>query len=886
MIALIIEPRPHNGMIIAINSVRKQLPDCIIHVIHGNDNKSFLKYNFKNDLYIILHDFNITNMSIEEYNNYFSSNTFISFLKTLQEQGETKLLFFEYDSMLCNSSHKIEEYIEEDYIGALTPYNCMNGGLSLHSLNNFIYISENCNYKYTQNYNFDGILTRNSKTFCKILASHFSVETFFYDNPFGIHKAWCYLSKEDWNKLVKITPELEDLKRSYYMSPILDEHVILNKLRELRFSNKHNEACIIGNYYNKIYPHNYSIIEEYSICAYYNGDVELSYDLNSKILECRNLNDDGYIDRILSNSRFSINSISDRYVYYNREIVDSIVLNKQTSSLPLVTFAITSCKRFNMFEKTINSFLNSCTDILRITNWLCVDDNSSEEDRIKMRELYPFFTFYFKTPEETGIHISMNTINNYVIKEFKTPFLFYLEDNWKFFVKKNYISECIEVLGIDTMYGQCVINKNYTEIEEDIVINGGILKKSISGLRYYLHNSGVSKNFLRPSLIKTSVLKSIGLFAETIDFEKIYNYNFYICGYKTVFLENLYCIILYKNYNYINSSVSALNIKKFVINLDRRNDRYTKFCNINNTILQNIETERVSAIDGFALKPTEQLYRIFKHNTGKMRKGETGCTMSHLKLYIDLINSENELICIFEDDAILIPSFNEKLNFTYSQLCKTDWDICFLGFHIRHNIDKSIYYSKELYPIIEKYTYYKSCCLSTGGTHGYLITKKGAIKMLERINFLTMHCAIDSFLQECSDTLNIYYLSTVLVHEGGDEISDIQPFYYEIIENSEDKRLLSEFNFYDNNIEQVNNYQKMIEYINDENKVIVFYYKDENKNNIDRLINDRTSLHQFKYTIGENIIIVVPNPSEYVRSHRDPSPLKINGVFNIDNCFE
>lgn len=59
MIALTIEPRPHNGMIIAINSVRKQLPNCIIHVIHGNDNKSFLEYNTKNDSNIILHNFNV-----------------------------------------------------------------------------------------------------------------------------------------------------------------------------------------------------------------------------------------------------------------------------------------------------------------------------------------------------------------------------------------------------------------------------------------------------------------------------------------------------------------------------------------------------------------------------------------------------------------------------------------------------------------------------------------------------------------------------------------------------------------------------------------------------------------------------------------------------------
>jgi len=59
------------------------------------------------------------------------------------------------------------------------------------------------------------------------------------------------------------------------------------------------------------------------------------------------------------------------------------------------------------------------------------------------------------------------------------------------------------------MYGQCLINKNYAEI---------------------------NKFSLRPSLIKT--------FTETIDFEIIYSSIFSTHGYKTVFLENLYCIIL------------------------------------------------------------------------------------------------------------------------------------------------------------------------------------------------------------------------------------------------------------------------------------------------------------------------------------------------------
>ena len=43
----------------------------------------------------------------------------------------------------------------------------------------------------------------------------------------------------------------------------------------------------------------------------------------------------------------------------------------------MITFTITSCKRFDLFEKTMNSFLNCCIDIERIDKWLCVDQNTT-----------------------------------------------------------------------------------------------------------------------------------------------------------------------------------------------------------------------------------------------------------------------------------------------------------------------------------------------------------------------------------------------------------------------------------------------------------------------------------------------------------------------------
>ena len=139
-----------------------------------------------------------------------------------------------------------------------------------------------------------------------------------------------------------------------------------------------------------------------------------------------------------------------------------------------------------------------------------------------MQELYPFFTFILKDKNDKGHPRSMNIIKNSV----KTPYLFHLEDDWKFFVKKNYIRDCLDVLSVDDKIGHCLINKNYTETSEDISVKGGIFKQTNFGTRYYIHEyvkndkeklewynkygNCLSSNYwphfsLRPSLFKTSV---------------------------------------------------------------------------------------------------------------------------------------------------------------------------------------------------------------------------------------------------------------------------------------------------------------------------------------------------------------------------------------------
>ena len=91
-----------------------------------------------------------------------------------------------------------------------------------------------------------------------------------------------------------------------------------------------------------------------------------------------------------------------------------------------LTFMITTCKRLDLFKRTMESLLTFCKDTDIIQEWICIDDNSSQEDRDEMKKLYPFFKFIWKTPYQKGHPESLNIVYGHI----KTKYVFSFEDDW------------------------------------------------------------------------------------------------------------------------------------------------------------------------------------------------------------------------------------------------------------------------------------------------------------------------------------------------------------------------------------------------------------------------------------------------------------------------
>lgn len=605
---------------------------------------------------------------------------------------------------------------------------------------------------------------------------------------------------------------LDEKCKMYLKNPNPDTAFdVLNCCRYSANGENLKDGLIFGEYFLSQFPlNNFNLVNElgnlYFTDKNYVKAVELYTWLTNQKLSFE------YSNMVLFNLNFSLKNISGTYTDY-----DNNYQTQFTNPLPYITLSVTSCKRLNLFEKTINSFLKCCLDKHLISEWICVDDNSSDEDRSTMKKKYPFFTFYFKGPDERGHPKSMNIIR----KLCKTKYLFHIEDDWEFLIKDTYISKCIHVLRSNPVIKQCLLNKNYGELPEclESIIGGEFAvtnpsREGAGGVRYYIHEQMSNQEYFakygarrncaywphfsfRPSVVDTDIFsqENVGEFNESptcSHFEMEYAVRYVAKGYKSAFLEGIYCkhigrLTSDRSSNSIVNAYDLNNQKQFspnipatpptpstpvpykcyIVNLDRRSDRWEKFKKVaaSAELDKVVNYQRFSAIDGKRLVSTRQLRRIFDPNNYNWTRGVIGCALSHLVLWSNLVNSPDEKgIIVLEDDVELVKNFGPKMIGIYKQAEKLrdNWDIIQLGTFVRA-FARSTSTDECKIPSLVKKGAQESIKYSYGGTIGYMISKKGAIKLLEYLNYNGMICAIDTMIFHASDYICNFFAEPGIV---------------------------------------------------------------------------------------------------------------------------
>jgi GR25 family glycosyltransferase involved in LPS biosynthesis len=566
--------------------------------------------------------------------------------------------------------------------------------------------------------------------------------------------------------------------------------------------------------FSKEYKYIYSFYEfniELGLSYYYNNDIINAQECWEK---CYNLCKNSYdYELLMNNLQFCFQQTQNNFINYPENFIKKIEYKFDKN---FITFTMTTCKRYDLFEKTINSFLNCCLDYYLIDKWIIVDDNSDKKDISLIKEKYPFFEIISKTKEQKGHAKSMNIIKNIVT----SPYIFHIEDDWQFFSKRNYISELLEIMVNEgEKCGQVLVNKNYAETVSQNIIGG--FNKNIGYTFYTKHEYYTGKELeknnergsncfywphysLRPSLLKTKIFNELGDFREDnchfeIDYANKYISNgYYSCFLNGIFSKhigkltfekhsdkpNAYVLNKTQQFGEIHYELSHdpsgeltffdfydINMSRFVINLDKRSDRYDIF----QKQFKKYDFTRFSAIDGENLKYTSNIGHIFANNDYNFRKGIIGCALSHIQLLINLTNSNNDYYMIFEDDVNITERFEKNINNVLKTIKLNDIDILFFGTSNKNSINQNRLSIK----ILDKSEWHN---YSYGGAFSYVISKNGAIKFLDYLN--------ENSLTNAIDTEYFNYANDIIV-------GVIEPFLLTskmCIQNSDDSNIQHNYN--------------------------------------------------------------------------------------------
>ena len=476
----------------------------------------------------------------------------------------------------------------------------------------------------------------------------------------------------------------------------------------------------------------------------------------------------------------------------------SPIKNKKLTKSPTIILTMTTCKRFDLFQQTVNSITNTWTDIDMIDYWFCVDDNSSHEDRIQMKKKYNWIDYYMKGPKEKGHRKSMNIIWD-KLNELRPTYWIHMEDDFRFHCRMDYIKTGIKYL--EGNIKQVLFNRNYGEQTKDYSISGHAPFGATQEIVLHDHKSG-SFNYpnchywtdysFRPSIIKVDAILELGNYDSANQFfEKDYADRWYGAGFRSAFFNRITCEHIGKltsdragdNAYTMNdesqfvkktelflSEIKQLGPTKFeikVVNLERRLDR--KEQTIAKFKEQGIvDYKFIEAVDGQKLDVGVDIIELFKGNDYGNRKGFIGCALSHYNLWKQLLQSSDEYYYIMEDDVSIEPNYYEKIK----SIDYLKYDILFLGYSMYSSV-------REKIERVDEFSIGRlSMSQYVGGTFAYSINRTGAKKMIDYIEKNGIKHGID-YLFKIIPELECYESKPQLCfsewNENGKEIdSDIQ----------------------------------------------------------------------------------------------------------------
>ena len=118
-----------------------------------------------------------------------------------------------------------------------------------------------------------------------------------------------------------------------------------------------------------------------------------------------------------------------------------------------ITLCLTSCNRWNLLERTIDSFLK--LNKYSIKEYLLHEDSNNKEMFNKIQHKYGHLFKILRPENNVGLLKSIDNLYELV----NTPYIFHLEDDWEFKGNSNFMKESLDILENNSNIHQIWIRK-------------------------------------------------------------------------------------------------------------------------------------------------------------------------------------------------------------------------------------------------------------------------------------------------------------------------------------------------------------------------------------------------------------------------------------------
>ncbi len=127
-----------------------------------------------------------------------------------------------------------------------------------------------------------------------------------------------------------------------------------------------------------------------------------------------------------------------------------------------------------------------------------------------------------------------------------------------------------------------------------------------------------------------------------------------------------------------------------------------------------LEIQRVEAQDGETVCKELNVPRKHPRDGSETSYGNIGCTFSHVAICETFLETENEYICIFEDDVELVSDVQEIHTYIDYSWGLPEWDFLFLG--VNEIVEGTPLEKQPLISQVKRFW----------GTHAVILTRKAA----------------------------------------------------------------------------------------------------------------------------------------------------------------